>query len=129
MSKELEFFRKIKASILKQFTLGGIYKFDELNKIEKALTPPTSDEVCEALSEYYGVEVLHNTYEHDDINETFMRDAFYRVKIKFDMDGKPYKVKHDIVAGGVDGITLNAWLPPYLITMIGRFYEGLEKLK
>lgn len=85
--------------------------------------------MCKELGEYYGEEVFHNTYEHDDINETFMCDAFYRVIIKKDMDDKPYKVKRDIVAGGSDGITFNAWLPPRLTKRIAQFYEnGVKRM-
>ena len=43
------------------------------------------------------------------------------------MDDKPYKVKQDIVAGGSDGITFNAWLPPRLIKRIAQFYEAEVK--
>lgn len=119
MTKELEDLEK-----LISVTCGGERL---LANVKKALTPPTADELCEELSEYFGTEVLHNTYEHDDINETFMRDAFYRVRIKKDMDDKPYKVKSDIVAGGSDGITFNAWLPPRLIKRIAQFYENEVK--
>lgn len=98
-----------------------------LTELEAIKRYPTSDEVCEALSEWYRCEIMHNNYEHDDINETCIRDSFYRVRIKKDMDDKPYKVRHEIVAGGSDGITMNAWLPLHLITLIGRFYEGLGK--
>ena len=120
MSKELE--------ALEMIYINEFYDMTkEFDLLRKALTPPTADELCEELSEYFGTEVLHNTYEHDDINETFMRDAFYRVRIKKDMDDKPYKVKWDIVAGGSDGITFNAWLPPRLIKRIAQFYENEVK--
>lgn len=132
MSKELEALKNIinEISNYKLHGLGdenwlGIQDvIQDIDTLEKALTPPTEEEVCEALSEYYGVEVKHNNYEHDDINESFMRDAFYKVRIKEDMDGTKYKVKHDIVAGGKDGLSFNAWLPAHLITLIGKFYEN-----
>lgn len=113
MSKELEFFRKIKASILKQFTLGGIYKFDELNKIEKALTPPTADEVCEALSEYFDRNVYYESGRF-----LYRKEEFYN---------QPFIIAYKYKSGLVE-LTKNV-LPPHLITLIGRFYEGLEKLK
>lgn len=114
MSKELEFFRKIKASILKQFTLGGIYKFDELNKIEKALTPPTADEVCEALKDFFKNSKYHNyidTVYYSDKGKYFYTEDEQRNLIEMIFDN--YYV-HEI--------------PPHLIIKIGRFYEGLEKV-
>ena len=139
MNKELEILERAKhdLSTLKDLKLEGhtttIFRttgYDHLKEalelLEAKLTP-TADEVCKALSMWYGCEDMHNNKEHDDINESYIRDSFYRVKIKKDMDDKPYKVRHEIVAGGSDGITMNAWLPPHLITLIGRFYEGLGK--
>ena len=71
---------------------------DELEYIKKALTPPTADEVCKALSEY----LKRNVYYEDGM----------------------FKVHSDVYGEIVD---LNT-LPPHLITLIGRFYEGLEKV-
>lgn len=74
---------------------------------------PTADEVCKALSEYYKMNVNYNSED---------KPMFYRY-----VGG----VKKDVIAiyhGGLS-ISSNACLPPNLITLIGRFYEWLEKEK
>ena len=95
-----------------------------LARVKKALTPPTEQEVCEALSEWYGADIKHDYHQHDDINEVYMHDQFYFRKIKRDIDGKQYTIHKSIVVGDENGLSFNAYLPPHLITLIGRFYES-----
>ena len=69
--------------------------------LKQAITPPSSDEVCKALSEYLeiDVELVYRSFVGDD----------------------------DICYQGEDNLIIfNYDLPPHLITLIGRFYVGLE---
>ena len=84
---------------------GGFIK--EFKLIQQALTPPTEEEVCEALSEYYGFEVM---YKGGDFFPKERLSNLY------------------CVVAMVDGCIDFAYpLPPHLITLIGRFYEGVKK--
>ena len=97
-----------------------------LYRLDKLETPPTSDDVCKALSEYYKTNVFCRKHEHQDvpaIGSTFI-DTFYYLKIKTDVNGIEYKTERIIVLGDSVDVSLNASLPPHLITMIGRFYES-----
>ena len=136
MSKELEALNKIKHASLTvekhdatsgSITIIPIVNTEEYETIKSYLTPPTADEVCEALSEWYGAEVKHDYHQHDDINEVYMHDQFYFRQIKTDIDGKPYAIHKSIAIGSESRLSFNAYLPPHLITLIGRFYEGLEE--
>ena len=69
------------------------------NEIRQALTPPTTDEVCEALSEYWGNPVNYD--EKHNLFEMYVGDNIW----------KPIEV-----------LRLREHAP-HLITMIGRFYE------
>ena len=80
-----------------------------LNELEELKKPPTVDEVCKALGEQlkqdinYGAKQFYYTIENTKcimfVTETYG-----------------------------DGLwSINEYLPPHLITLIGRFYEGLEK--
>ena len=76
--------------------------------IKQALTPPTAEEVCNALSEYFGFE-----YYYQD-------NFFYK------SDGNKYI--YPLKVSGFTEIQLyDGHLPPHLITLIGRFYENLIK--
>jgi len=81
----------------------GMIGTNGLDKIIKALTPPTEQEVCEALSEYSNKKVY---YENG----------------KFEVG----KYEPSICYLQEDNIVWFNWfkLPPHIITMIGRFYEG-----
>lgn len=95
--------------------------------IKQVLTsPPTADEVCKALSDFYEVNIIHEHYQKGiDVN-VYTIDAFYYRETNHDIDNKPYTRRRDVVAGDKERIALDVYLPPHLITMIGRFYEGLE---
>ena len=85
------------------------YKKDE-NILHEALTPPTAKEVCEALSKLIGNAYYENKIFYE--NELKIEEICYLAR---DM-GK-----------NIDIIVFNNYsLPPHIITMIGRFYEGLE---
>ena len=86
--------------------------------LRKALTPPTSEEVCKALSEHDEIDVKHERGENLDV--------FYYGIIKHDMNHKEYIQKRIICIGDNSEINLNASLPPHLIELIGRFYGGLK---
>ena len=101
MSKELEALEVIKEwSGVRDIDISDLehYKY-----LEKALTPPTADEVCEALSEYYGKEVIYEK-QFKEFRKGFRVVAYPRENIynEYDLLG----------------------IPPHLITLIGRFYEG-----
>ena len=89
---------------------------DELEYIKKALTPPTADEVCKALSEYYKWEVSYSNERHNHM--------FYFEESKL---GVLRLLNNGVYFIQSDYHKTNA-LPPHLITLIGRFYEGLEKV-
>jgi hypothetical protein len=79
-------------------------EFSKYLEMEQALTPPTADEVCKALSDYYGKEVkVDKRYN----NTTFVCDG--RNIAWVDNNGS---------------VQINQPKPPHLITLIGRFYEG-----
>ena len=83
--------------------------------INKIVTPPNEQDVCEALEEYYDTKTFYESKEYGS--------AFYVGKSQKDMYGKEYVKKRVIVACYEGEIGFNASLPPRLITMIGRFYE------
>ena len=111
MSKELEALKKVRNGSYDDYhstSFENIYS-KEFDMLEQALTPPTEEEVCKALSEYYGFEVM---YEDLDF---FPKDTL-RLSYLY------------CVVAMVDGcIDFADPLPPHLITLIGRFYEGGRK--
>lgn len=80
------------------------YCLEEYKKLLDKNTPPTELEVCEALSEYYGREVIYDYFE----------ERFYKKGIK----------KQWVRITNLYDFKIKA---PHLITMIGRFYEGEVK--
>jgi hypothetical protein len=124
MSKELEALYKFSQI---EFETGDYMSDDGYTmKIEstemydillKALTPPTADEVCKALSKYlqtiYGKVVIY--YENKN----------FGMEIQHSVDEI---TSHELVSLLNDNIIyIGENLPPHLITLIGRFYEGLEE--
>ena len=98
MSKELEALRK---KILKNCRCD--IKCLEYDNLLKALTPPTEEEVCEALSKY-----LCNKVIYDGNIFRYKNEKIYAI-----MDKEQYGVDYCIND-----------LPMNLITMIGRFFES-----
>lgn len=82
---------------------------NDMEVLEKTLTPPTVDEVCEALSEQLKQKVSYDAMQF-----------YYKIK----------NTEHVMFVTETYGNglwSLGVYLPPHLITLIGRFYEGLEK--
>lgn len=81
---------------------------DEIKKIKQALAPPTEEEVCEALEDWF-------KGDFSEIKIVYTKKAF----IEVNYDG-------DIICGLEGGFVIwnNVDLPPHIITMIGRFYEA-----
>ena len=72
--------------------------------LKQALKPPTEKEVCKALSEYYGFEIMYKGLEF------FPKERISSLYC---------------VVAMVDGcIDFADPLPLYLVTLISRFYEG-----
>ena len=118
MSKELEAFDRVWEDCSK-LDLDYVSKhnlMDDLREIKKALTPPTADEVCEALSEYLQRKV--NIYSDNTFYYTEQRQIGECDEI---ICGYGWENEHHTIAFEID-------LPPNLITLIGRFYEGVEKV-
>ena len=90
----------------------------ELQVIAKALTPPTSEEVWEALSGYY----------HEDLNKhafiTYMLED--RTFTLFKQVAVDDCLEIDLVRIENGLIYMNKSYPPYLIKLIGSFYGGLK---
>ena len=114
MSKELEAIEKIRTVLGENL---GIWICEEYAILVQTLTPPTADEVCEALSEWLKKEVpdLFNYKVYYD-NGGF---HYYNNK-----DYEVYLVDYDEI---FETMTLSVFLPSHLITLIGRFYEGEMK--
>lgn len=102
MSKELEALEEVNNLI--DYYVEESTTYDSWQVIIEALTPPTADEVCKALSEFIDREVTY-----DDAKKDFVDECRNSVE-HFLFDS--YHLKN---------------IPPHLITMIGRFYERLEK--
>lgn len=92
--------------------------FDKaLSIIKQALTPPTEQEVCEALSEWLKEdkpELWVKKVQHDTGGFHYYNNEDYEV----------YLVEYDDID---KTMFFTQWLPPHLITMIGSFYEGEVK--
>lgn len=86
----------------------------KLNNIKAYLTQsPTSEEVCKALSEYFKEEVKYMNklfYYGEGLRHCEICDNYLD-----DINGKSL-------------FNINFALPPHLITMIGKFYEGSESV-
>jgi len=147
MSKELEqvlkaynqveeFISEMPLSYKGYNTLGASeYISDRLNEIEealyeyvelkKALTPPTADEVCKALSEWFGTQVFYEDEPFEERPNVFIkRGLFYYGKKRHDMNKQEYIHKSIIVIGSEDLMTFNSQLPPHIIEMIAKFFKG-----
>ena len=80
----------------------------------KYLTPPTDKDVVMALLKHFDKKIFF----YDEISRTFKEVHLTR--------------NDEYVSYFRDGtitINVNYGLPPHLITLIGRFYEGLEAKK
>ena len=106
MSKVLEAFLKIRTHLGENL---NIWNCEEYAILVQALTPPTADEVCEALSEEFG-----HTYYYDEELRDFWCEEFGSDDhmITWYLSNEPLNELVDY---------------PHLMTLIGRFYEGLEE--
>lgn len=89
------------------------------NAVGGALTPPTKEEVCKALSKW----VKGNIPDIWNYKVYYDREGFHYYN---NCDFEEYLVEYEQIG---KAITLSVFLPPHLITLIGRFYEELEELK
>jgi hypothetical protein len=118
MSKELEALIKLaniityeEKDVNHKETLFTDYP-DEFNLIKQALTPPTEEEVCKTLSEWFNNEFV--SYNDEECEFHIENDTICFSYIKNNEDLSKLKIKFEYD------------LPPHLITMIGKFYEGLN---
>ena len=81
---------------------------ESIDVIIKVLTPPTDQEVCEVLSEYFNEHAYYENYQFDLVKS----DATTKRIVTLINDELLFNIHYT--------------LPPHLITLIGRFYEGLE---
>lgn len=119
MSKELEKLTTEQIAIeLFNIVSNGEYNMNDLvyyfNRIDDALAEleelkryPTADEVCEAL-----------------MNEETIDDVEYNKKLN---DFLIFQDRYGEWLGRLSFKKIKELLPPHLITLIGRFYEGLEE--
>lgn len=113
MSKELEAWNEIRnRSTYDDTTNKWVVNVDDVDKL---FAPPTADEVCEALSEFYRDEVSYDNERH---NHMFYFEKS-RLGILRYFDGKL-----DFIHSSYHNTN---YLPPHLIEMIGKFYKSLEK--
>ena len=82
-----------------------------IDVIRPYLVIPTADEVCKAFGEYYKQQIY---YLKDNYHNGFhFKDSWFIVKFE---DG--------VVRFTVNSFIMANSLPPHLITLIGKFYEG-----
>lgn len=119
MKEQLEALKRLRhgydTGYYKQFTSSTAKLDEDYNLVLKSLTPPTSDDVCKALSEYV-----------NSIPEIPFRKVYYdRKKKSFELG----EYEPSICYLDDDGILWINWfrIPPSLIVLIGRFYQGLVK--
>ena len=112
---DLDFLRYIARLDWSDETPTGQELNEAYQRLLSILTPPTYDEVCEALSEYLQREVKmysDNTFYYTEQRQIGECDEI--------ICGYGWENEHHTIAFEFD-------LPPHLITLIGRFYEGVEK--
>lgn len=90
---------------------------DKIDVIKSYLTPPTQEEVCKALSEYFEDDIILNPATNEFMNtDCFANSIDTSSHIKVTEWFEPY-----------DNYSIMAYLPHGLIILIGRFYEGESK--
>ena len=81
-------------------------ELEALEIIKQALTPPTAEEICKALKDYFGFDF----YYHDNI--------FY--------DNSNCRFIYPLKISGVTELQLyDGHLPLHLIEVIVKFYKGV----
>ena len=125
MSKELEALKRITNEI-SNYKLHGIGDenwlgfqdvLSDVKLIEQALTPPTEQDVCKALSKW----IKGNIPDIWNYKVYYDREGFHYYN---NCDFEEYLVEYDRID---KAITLSVFLPPHLVEMIGKFYKGKVK--
>jgi ATP-dependent protease Clp ATPase subunit len=83
----------------------------ELKEASELNKTPTADEVCEALSEYLGKEVVYNYFGKN----MFIVDEGLK---EYGEISRYYKDKNVVIN--------YMFLPPHLLELIAKFYKGVE---
>jgi hypothetical protein len=116
MSKELKMLELIDIYItLDDYDRETSGVAEAIRLVKKALTPPTANDVCKALSEWFNKDVP-NCYQ-TDFYYFEKEKAFYLDNINFIVYYRENTLRFNT----------NFPLPPHLITLIGKFYEGEVK--
>lgn len=93
------------------------YELDVLEQVaarlEELETPPTAEEVCEALNT--AVQLYPKIFYYDEISKTFKE-----IHLSRNEEIVSYYTNKTIT------INPNYGIPPHLITLIGRFYEAQQ---
>ena len=133
MTKELEAFvnevkqaqsdyEKMPPHIQRRWPLGRSVSritFNHLYTLEKALTPPTSEEVCKEIEKWLESQKITVTARAKRVvysgqSQIFQTDGFEPVGLCGGRDGR---------VAFLDRLVLS----PHLLTLIGRFYESEAK--
>jgi len=113
--KELEALKRLRNGYddkyYKQFTSSAEKQDEDYNIVLKSLTPPTQEEVCRQLSEHTGREVIYLA-EHNMFAIKCSNGNFELIKLHSN---------NEITFSFVYTYT------PSLITLIGRFYQGVKE--
>jgi hypothetical protein len=114
MSKELEALNNIITKLEKYEPQDALNLINQVI-LEFALTPPSADEVCKELSEYWNEPILLNPATCEFMNiECFANDI--------------NKVTHRQITKWYDHDNTYLFLvalPPHIIKLIGEFYIGV----
>ena len=81
------------------------------DELERLLTPPTEEEVCEAIGKHYKLDDYESCLFDVNTKNIVVNRWAEKIHIVWFYKGE---------------IRINQYLPPHLITLIGRFYEGVE---
>ena len=114
MSKELEALEEVNNLI--EYYGEESTTYDSWQVIIEALTPPTTDEVCEALSEYLKAKVNYIPHKIKKNGFYLVDSGIYLISLGYD---------NQVNFSYNDWIKFNR-LPTHLVTLIGRFYEAQQ---
>ena len=110
MNKEFEELKKIEEHVNCYEKDKEDYK-EQFELLRKALTPPTAEEVCEAIGKHYKLDDYESCLFDVNTKNIVVNRWAEKIHIVWFYKGE---------------IRINQYLPPHLITLIGRFYEGVE---
>ena len=80
--------------------------------LKQALTPPTEQEVCEALGEFLNKKVYYE------------ESPYIVFSLGLPVTSDNYIIERQDNGTIVFNLDILEYYPPHLITLIGRFYEG-----